>query len=164
MDESLQVIREVIKTTINETIKSANLLVFDTCSLIISIIAIIISIWTVFRSEKIQFRTKIYDNLLQKPLQEELPELINNAINEENCNINGKACTKLEKFIDKFRHKILVFKYNDLKFYKKMDSILIDMDEKLVVMTNRDANFSKNYSEFVELVKKLYKTSKKYIS
>lgn len=164
MEQSLEVIREVIETTINSTIENANLLVFDKFSLGISIIAIVISIWTVFRNESIQFKNKFYDKILQNPLQDDLPKLINEAINVERSDINEESCTKLEEYIGEFRQRILVFKYNDERFYRKIDKVLVDIDEQLVVMVNRNKNFSKKYSEFLNLVKKLYKLSKKYIA
>lgn len=124
-----ETIKILIETTINSTIENANLLIYDRCATIIAVIAIIISIWSVFRNESKQYNNKFYDNILNNALQNDLPLLINSAIDLENMRINEESFTKLEEFIGELRRKILVFKYNDEKFYNSINTILVDIDE-----------------------------------
>lgn len=163
MSETIDIIRTTIETTINSIIENSNLLFFDKSALLLSILAIIISVWAVFKNEYSQYKNKFYDGIFLKPLQEELPSLINNAINTEQYCINQEACTELEEYIGNFRKRILVFKYMNEKFYKKIDNILIDIDQQLVIMNNRNENFEEKYSNLLKTINKLYKESKKYI-
>lgn len=163
MNETLEVIKITIESTVNSIIENANLLFYDKFSLLLSIFAIIISIWAVYRNERSQYNNKFYDGVLLKPLQEKLPILINNAIDENNSTINDEAYLQLDDFIKEFRKDILVFKYVDNKFFEKIDNQLIQIDELLVVMSNRDENFKKNYDKLLKEVGKLYNISRKYI-
>lgn len=163
MNEITEVIRTAVETSIDKTIENSNLLFFDNLTLLLSILAIIISIWSVIKGEISQFKINIYDNVLSNPLQKDLPQLLNEAINLEQTCINEEACSKLEEYIGQLRKNILVFKYENCKFYGKIDSLLVKIDNQLVVMSNRNENFMEKYTELLKLVKDLYKKTRKYI-
>lgn len=161
---SEETIKVLIQTTINSTIENANLLIYDRCATIISVLAIVISIWAVFRNELKQYNNKFYDKILGSELQEQLPLLLNNALDLENKRVNEESFSKLEEFIGELRKKILVFKYNNEKFYNSINKALIDIDEKMIIMTNRSENFQIKYLDLLKSIKKLYRVCKKYIA
>lgn len=163
MDESLEVIKITIETTINSIIENANLLVFDKIALFLSFVAIAISIWSVYRNEALQYKNKFFDGVLLEPLRDKLPKLIKKAINIEMSCVDEEGCAELEQFIKDFRSEILVFKYVDKEFYDKIDSELIKIDEILILMNNRNESFNNKYEELLREVGNLYKDSKKYI-
>lgn len=163
MNETSEIIRMAVETSIEKTIENSNLLFFDNVTLILSILAIIISIWSILKDETSQFKSKFYDNILLEPLQKELPQLLNEAINLERACINDVACSELEEYIGKLRKKILVFKYENYKFYEKIDKLLVKIDNQLVLMSNRNENFMEKYAELLQLVKELYRKIKRYI-
>lgn len=137
----------------------------DIWTLIVAIVAVIISIWSVKRNEKVNYRTKIFE-VVFKELFEKFPLLVNNAIDEHSYTINEDACDIVEDTIGKYRERILVLKYSDNDYYMKIDKQLIKMDEKLTLLAGyRNFTFFNNYyAAFLKEVKKLYKIVRKYIS
>ena len=143
------------------TIKNSNLLCFDWATLIISILAIIISIWsavwTVLKNNKQNYNNFLYEDILKKKLNKELPSLIHEAINISTKKTDNEKITKLEDLIGELRKDILIFKYQKTSFYERLDSILIKLDEQIVLINSRSENFDKKYEEITEEIKKMYK-------
>lgn len=156
-----EILRTTITTTIEEIIKNSNLLCFDWATLIISILAIIISIWsavwTVWKNNKQNYNNFLYEDILKKKLHKELPSLIHDAINISTKKADNTKISKLEKCIGELRKDILIFKYQKPIFYEKLDSILIKLDEQIVVINSRTENFDKKYEEITAEIKKMYK-------
>ena len=101
MEGEIQAIIETtVKTTIEEIIKNANLLIYDRIALAVSILAIVVSIvvaiLTARRTERSNYRNNYYENILLEPLQKKLPLLLHKAIDKQN--INKKEADKLEKY------------------------------------------------------------------
>lgn len=166
MEVEIQTIIETaVRTTIEETIKNANLLTYDRLALMISILAIVVSvvvaIWTARRTERSNYKNNYYENILLEPLQKKLPILIHKAIDKQK--VNKKESDKLEKYITEFRNIILPFKYIDEEFYKKFDAKLIELDEIVVILYSKKENFDKNYKKLYGIIKELYKLSEKYL-
>lgn len=68
-----EIIRTTIATTIEEIMKYSNLLCFDRATLILSVIAIMISIWsaiwTVRKNNKQNYNNSLYEDILKDDLQ-----------------------------------------------------------------------------------------------
>lgn len=123
-----EIIQTTISTTMNEVIKNSNLLCFDWATLAISIIAIIISvwsvIWTVHRNNKSSYKNNVYEDILKNALHIKLPMYMQKSINLRNRTVNNNEIGKFQDFLLDLRGKILVFKYMDEKFYKKLIKLL----------------------------------------
>lgn len=160
---------EIIQTTIQATMQEisnySNMSAFDWITHILSIVAIISSIacviWTVKKGNKQTYNTSLYDDILKDDLNKTLPLLIHKSVDCSNKKVNQKEVEKLESFLLKLREKILVFKYIDLKFYEKLEKNIIDIDEKVVLISSRKEGFDRLYKELSEKVRSLYKTIEK---
>ena len=162
-----EIIRTTITTTINEVIEHSNLFCFDWATLVLSIIAIIISIWsviwTVNRTNKYSYKNNLYDDVLKVQLHKELPSFIQRSIDLNSKSINDEEIDKFQEFLGKLRVDLLVFKYMDNKFYEEIDNIILKIEDNIVLIVNKKENFDKRYEELVCQVKKLYKCVEKYL-
>lgn len=162
-----EIIQTTISTTMNEVIKNSNLLCFDWATLAISIIAIIISvwsvIWTVHRNNKSSYKNNVYEDILKNALHIKLPMYMQKSINLRNRTVNNNEIGKFQDFLLDLRGKILVFKYMDEKFYKEIDKIIIKIDDNIVLINNKQDNFENIYKDLVDQIKKLYKCIEKYL-
>ena len=156
-----EIVQATIKTTIEEVIKNSNLFCFDWATLIISILAIIISIWsviwTVRKNNKQSYNNILYEDILQEKLHKDMPLLINKSIDVVGRCVNQEGIDELEDFLAELREAILVFKYNNPQFYKSLDKIIVNIDEKIVIISTRNENFEERYEKLIEEIKKLYK-------
>ena len=79
-----EIIQTTISTTINEVIEHSNLLGFDWATLVLSVIALMVSIWsvvwTVRKNNESSYKNNLYKDILKKPLHEELPSCIQKSI------------------------------------------------------------------------------------
>lgn len=162
-----EIIQTTISTTMNEVIKNSNLLCFDWATLAISIIAIIISIWsaiwTVHRNNKSSYKNNVYEDILKDSLHNELPIYMQKSIDFKNKKVNDNEIDKFQDFLMELRSKILVFKYMDEKFYKEIDEIIIKIDDNIVLINNKQENFENRYEELVNQIKALYKCIEEYL-
>ncbi len=162
-----EIIQATISTTINEVIKNSNLLCFDWATLAISIIAIIISvwsaIWTVHRNNKSNYKNNVYEDVLQEAFHVKLPMYMQKSIDFKNKTVNDNEIGKFQDFLIDLREKILVFKYMDEDFYKEIDKIIIKIDDNIVLINNKQDNFENIYNELVDQIKELYKCIEKYL-
>ncbi len=162
-----EIIQTTISTTMNEVIKNSNLLCFDWATLAISIIAIIISvwsvIWTVHRNNKSSYKNNVYEDILKNALHIKLPMYMQKSINLRNRTVNNNEIGKFQDFLLDLRGKILVFKYMDEKFYKEIDKIIIKIDDNIVLINNKQDNFENIYKDLVDQIKELYKCIEKYL-
>lgn len=162
-----EIIQTTISTTMNEVIKNSNLLCFDWATLVISIIAILISIWsaiwTVRKNNKSSYKHNVYEDVLKDSLHIELPKFVQRSIDYKNKKVNDEEIDKFQDFLIELRSKILIFKYMDEKFYKGIDDIIIKIDDNIVLITNKQENFENRYGELVGQIKALYKCVEKYL-
>lgn len=162
-----EIIQTTIETTIEKVIQYSNLFCFDWATLILSGIAIIISIWsaiwTVHRNNKSSYKNNLYEEVLKKALQKELPSLMQRSIDINSKTTNDIEINKFEEFLMCLRKDILVFKYTDNKFFEKIEKTILKIDDNVVLISTRKENFEKRYAELVKEIKKLYKYTEKYL-
>lgn len=160
-----EVIRTTISTTIEEIIKYSNLFCFDWATLILSLIAVIISIWsviwTVKKSNKQNYNNSLYEDILKEDLNKKMPILIHRSIDAKSKCVNDEEINELEEFLSELRESILVFKYINPDFYNKLDGIIVNIDENIVLISTRNENFEKRYAILMSEIKKLYKCIEK---
>ena len=160
-----EVIRTTISTTIEEIIKYSNLFCFDWATLVLSLIAVIISIWsviwTVKKSNKQNYNNSLYQDILKEDLNKKMPILIHRSIDAKSKCVNDEEINELEEFLSELRESILVFKYINPDFYNKLDGIIVNIDENIVLISTRNENFEKRYAILMSEIKKLYKCIEK---
>lgn len=160
-------IAKIISTTIKEVIKNSNLLFFDTVNLIFSVVAFIISIWsvtwTIHKNNNTNYKNNLYEDILKKPLHKELPMHIHKSFNINSKVTNDDEINKFEDFLMSLRKDILIFKYIDNNFYKKMEATIIKIDENIVLINAKKGEFDLKYNNIIKATKKLYKYTKKYL-
>lgn len=160
-----EIIRTTITTTIEEIIQYSNLLCFDRATLILSVIAIIISIWsaiwTVKKNNKQNYNNSLYEDILKDDLNKKMPILIHKSIDIKRKCVNDKEINEIEEFLSELRESILVFKYINPNFYKKLDEIIVNIDENIVLISTRSEKFDKRYEILMSEIKKLYKCIEK---
>lgn len=160
-----EIIRTTITTTIEEIIQYSNLLCFDRATLILSVIAIIISIWsaiwTVKKNNKQNYNNSLYEDILKDDLNKKMPILIHKSIDIKRKCVNDKEINEIEEFLSELRESILVFKYINPNFYKKLDEIIVNIDENIVLISTRSEKFNKRYEILMSEIKKLYKCIEK---
>lgn len=156
-----EIIHETISTTMNEVIKKSNLFCFDWATLVISIAAIVISIWsaiwTVHKNNKASYKNNVYEDILKEALHIELPKLMQRSIDDKNKKVNDEEIGKFQDFLIELRSRILIFKYMDEKFYKEIDDIIKKVDDNIVLIINKQEDFESRYKELVKQIKILYK-------
>ena len=162
-----EIIQTTISTTIEEIVKQSNLLYFDKATMILSIIALVISVWSVIwtarKNNRSSFKNNLYDDILKEALHINLPKLVQRSIDYGNKKVNDNEIDKLQDLLMELRSKILVFTYINEKFYNEIDSIIIKIDETIVLMINKKENFERKYEELMGHIKALYKCVEKYL-
>jgi len=155
-----EVIRTTISTTIEEIIKYSNLFCFDWATLILSLIAVVISIWsviwTVKKNNKQNYNNSLYEDILKEDLNKKMPILIHRSIDINRKCVDNEEINKVEEFLSTLRETILVFKYINADFYKELDEIIVNIDEIVVLISTRTENFDKRYESLIKEIKKLY--------
>jgi hypothetical protein len=167
MNEELNNIVEIAIRTGIESSKSGN---FDIMNLgiaiiaiVISIIAIFISIWTVKRGEKKNYNNKYYDSILSEFLESKLPILMNNTIDRKSRTISDEDYEILDEELERFREKILVFQYINNEFYTRLDANIIELDEKLITISGKSEYFDRTYEAINKILVKIYKDVEEFL-
>ena len=90
-----------------------------------------------------------------------MPILIHKSIDIKRKCVNDKEINEIEEFLSELRESILVFKYINPNFYKKLDEIIVNIDENIVLISTRSEKFDKRYEILMSEIKKLYKCIEK---
>lgn len=129
---------------------------------IISTSALIISIINSVKNNKLNLRTKYYDIIFKDAVLMELPDCYQNYVSITTKSVNKEYSENFEKFIGNFRSKIRFLEFSNNKFYKKLDSILVDIDTDVVLLYSREEHFDKYNDKLYNDIKKLYAQIDKY--
>ena len=119
------------------------------------------AIWTVRKNNKQNYNNSLYEDILKDDLQKKMPMLIHKSIDVKRKCVNDQEINEIEEFLSKLRESILVFKYIDSEFYRKLDEIIVNIDENIVLISTRNENFDKRYAMLMSEIKKLYKCIEK---
>ena len=131
-------------------------------TLIISTSAFVLSVINSIKNNKLNLRTKYYDIVFKDAVLMELPECYQNYVSITTKSINKEYSEIFEKFIGDFRNKIRFLEFNNNKFYKKLDSILVDIDADVILLYSREENFDKYNDKLYNDIKRLYIQIDKY--
>ena len=129
---------------------------------IISTSALIISIINSVKNKKLNLRTKYYDIIFKDAVLMELPDCYQNYVSISTKSVNKEYSENFEKFIGNFRNKIRFLEFSNNKFYKKLDSILVDIDTDVVLLYSREEHFDKYNNKLYNDIKRLYTQIDKY--
>lgn len=139
---------------------------------ILSIIAIVVSIVTFIKGNKLS-RKVAEKTLNQKFFEEVFLEYIvskfpNELVKLEDANIRTKSeCSEIEEIVSEILNKAMFYKYFDKDFYDKIKTILLDIDEKIVLALDNEINrhlFDEYKSQIIELTNRFYSILKAYYS
>lgn len=136
---------------------------FEITQTIISIVAIVISIISLIYTNNIskkQTQLKMKENYYQPVFQDMLinifPQVFTNFIDIKNNAVYIEASTEFEKAIGDFRKKVKFLQFIDLDIYNKIDKLLIDIDENIVLLCSNRDNKEEKIQKTHKLVIKLY--------
>lgn len=168
MNEELNNIVEIAIRTGIESSKTGSMdlinSIFAAVSVIISIIAIAVSIWAVKRGEKKNYYTNCYNKLLADFFEVQLPKMIKNTIDSNSKIVNDDNYKILDKSIEEFRATILVFKYINNDFYTSMDKNIIELDEKLTnICTTKKEYFENTYNSINKILTQMYEDIRTFL-
>ena len=163
-----EIIQTTIKTTIEEINNNSNSIAFNIVTITLSILAIIISIWvaiwTTKKSNRLNYKNKLYENILQDIFQKQIPALIQKSLNVDCKKVNEDQIDKLEKLItEDLRNAILIFKYINSQFYNRMEKTIIEIDDDIVLISTKEDNFDRMYEKLIKDMKNLYSYVEKYL-
>lgn len=141
------------------------------CSYVLDVIAIGISIFALIKSDntekmqrKIKLRENYYEPVFKEIMTKEYPKVFNNFIDIKNNKVSKDNSTDFEKIISNFRKNIKYMMFTDHDIYKVIDDILIEIDEKIVILSTREENIEENIKKICELSNNLYTNINKYFS
>lgn len=129
---------------------------------LISTSAFAISIINSIKNNKLNLRTKYYDIIFKDAVLMELPNCYQNYVSASTKSINKEYSENFEKFIGDFRNKIRFLEFSNNKFYKKLDDILVDIDNDVILLYSREEHFYKYNDKLYNDIKKLYIEIDKY--
>lgn len=141
---------------------------WTTCSVIISIIALYLSIKTYKRNKKVAEKTlnkKFFDDIFSDYLLEKIPRCLTEI--EKDRGLIRENSSDFNKIINEMLEEAMFYKYFENDFYKKISKIVVAIDEKTIVSPNGNSStevvdeYKKNLNSLVE---DLYKELKDYYS
>lgn len=137
-------------------------------SCIISIISLGMSIRTFYKNKKIaekNLNKKFFEDIYSEYMIDKIPQTLL-KLQSDKLKFN-KSCEELEKLVNEILDKSVFYKFFDPNFYDNTKKVLIEIDDKLVGLPNKEVSSELllKYSEEInELVKRLYDVLKKYYS
>ena len=143
----------------------------DYCSYVLDAIAIGISIFALIKSNstekkqrKIKLRENYYEPIFKEIMTKEYPRVFNNFIDIKNNKISKDNSNDFERTISDFRKNIRYMMFTDDSAYKIIDDILIEIDEKIVILCTKEENIEEDIKKMCDLSNNLYKNINKYFS
>ena len=143
----------------------------DYCSYVLDAIAIGISIFALIKSNstekkqrKIKLRENYYEPIFKEIMTKEYPRVFNNFIDIKNNKISKDNSNDFERTISDFRKNLRYMMFTDDSTYKIIDDILIEIDEKIVILCTKEENIEENIKKMCVLSDNLYKNINNYFS
>ncbi|MDD3187026.1 MAG: hypothetical protein PHD02_00950 [Bacilli bacterium] len=143
---------------------------YECITISISIISIILAAasagFTFYSSMKINkfnMRNNYYD-LFKDDLTLLIPKYCTDFISEQSQKCNDEVSEEFEKYINNFRGKIKFLNYVDKKNAKKLDNLLIELEEEIIVLPTRTKNIKSHIKRFNYLINKIYIKINKHFS
>ncbi len=127
-----------------------------------SIISLKVSLAVSQKDQAIKIREKYYDEIFSEMITKKIPYLYNKFVNKEIGNINVSISSKFEKEIGFFREKIRFLEFNYPNFYKELDSQLIDLDDKVVLLSTKPENVQRLIPEFYDGISNVYRLVERF--
>lgn len=138
--------------------------ILDAITIGISIFALIKSNSTEKKQRKIKLRENYYEPVFKEIMTNHYPRAFNNFIDIKNNIISKDSSTDFEKVISDFRKNIRYMMFTDNDIYKVIDNILIEIDDKIVILCTKEENIEENIRKICSLSKILYENINKYFS
>lgn len=138
-------------------------LILSCISIALSVFFSIFTILSSLKDKKLNMRNNYYD-IFKKDLTETFPKFCSSFISDESFKINDEVGKKFENFIDEFMVKIRFLSYVDEKNYKKINSLLILLEEEIILLPTRKETIQNHINSFNKIVADIYKNINKHFS
>lgn len=132
-------------------------MVLSLIAIIISLVAIAFEFFGNQRINRVNLRSIYYEKIYNDFLVTKIPEARNKLIYNNN---NVSNTDELIDVLNDMRRKSLFFKYQDEKFYKRICSMLQNLEDKLVTNGEKTLDsdeYCKFTNEVKESIEKIYK-------
>ena len=136
--------------------------VTNAIAIFLSILSLICSASISNKQKKLNMKEHYYQPVFQELLLVTFPETFTNFINIKNKKYYINASTDFEQTIGLFRKKIKFLQFADYDAYNKIDDLLIQIDECVVLLCSNKENKEEKILNIHNLVKKLYEEINKY--
>ena|GEM_PF-4813958 len=114
------------------------------------------------KQKRIKLRENYYEPVFKKMMTEVFPEVFTDFVNLQNGKIYKNSATAFEDAIGTFREKLKFMQFTDIKRYTKIDSMLLEIDDTIVILYSKDEIREEKIEELFYLMKQLYSEIDKY--
>lgn len=142
---------------------------FEITQVVTNVLAIILSIASLIYTNHIskkQTKLKMKENYYQPVFQEMLlvtfPNVFTSFIDIKNNIVYTEASNDFEKAIGEFRKKIKFLQFIDITVYNNIDSLLVKIDDDIVLLCSDRDNKEEKIKEIHNLINQLYDEINKY--
>ena len=139
--------------------------------IIVDAFAVIVSIWSLIKStitsrkqKQIKLRENYYEPVFKEIMTKKYPKIFTDFVNIKTNQICVEKSTDFENLIGEFRKNIKYLIFTNSDIYEKLEKVLIDIDEKIVILCTKDENRKENIEIITELSKSLYSIVDNYFS
>lgn len=132
-------------------------------SFVIALLSLLHSMYNSHKINKFNMRNNYFD-IFKEDLTETIPRYCSKFISEDSNILNDEIGKEFEQYISEFRTKVKFLMYIDRKKYKKLDTILIDLEEEVILLPTRTKSKNKHIKKFNKLIKRIYKKISKHFS
>ncbi len=142
---------------------------FEIAQVVTSVLAILLSIASLIYTNHIskkQTKLKMKENYYQPVFQEMLlvtfPNVFTSFIDIKNNIVYTEASNDFEKAIGEFRKKIKFLQFIDITVYNNIDSLLVKIDDDIVLLCSDRDNKEEKIKEIHNLINQLYDEINEY--
>lgn len=132
--------------------------------IIISTLSLIISVFTVKKQKIIKLRENYYEPVFKEILTKDFPNVFTNFVDINKKIIYKEQSTPFEELLTNFRKKIKYLMFTDEKIFNKLNNLIIEIDELIIILCTKEENKEKNIDNISKQSKLLYKYINDYFS
>lgn len=142
---------------------------FEIAQVVTGVIAILLSIASLIytnhiskKQTKLKMKENYYQPVFQKMLLVTFPNVFTSFIDIKNNTVYIEASNDFEKAIGEFRKKIKFLQFIDITVYNNIDSLLVKIDDDIVLLCSDRDNKEEKIKEIHNLVNQVYDEINKY--
>lgn len=128
----------------------------------ISLISLFVNIVIFQKNKKLTLKTKYNSNVFDEYLIDIIPDVYNDFVSNDEFSLSKSE--EFQTVLGALRKRIVLFKFYNLKFYELIDGIIIEIDDKVTLLSDECDNKEELKDELDNLLKRMYsKIEKNYI-